>query len=177
MRGGPLGRTFPCLHITPNKWKNKAESSHADSLTTGQLYTSTVIFLPTIIWWVHLPSSPKQADPITHKGICPLISCPFHPEQVLTSAHKFLTINSNVPFPVWILMVSHSKYLCFFCNHHLAFSQPISIQTVARQLYRFHSCQLRACSLSLVTAAVLHCLWGDAEWWFGREQDETQCCS
>lgn len=112
VRGGPLGRTFPWLCITPNKWKNKAESSHADSLTTGHLHTSAVIFLPTIIWCVYLPSSPKQADPITHKGICSLISCPFHPEKVLTQ--KFLKTNSNVPFPTWIVTGSHPRYLFFF---------------------------------------------------------------
>lgn len=114
VRGGPLRRTFPCLHIRPNNRKNKAESSQADRLTTGHLYTSTVIFLPTIIWCVHFPSSPNQTDLIAHKGIYSLTSCHFHPEQVLTLAHKFLKINSQVPFPIWIVTGSHPRYLVFF---------------------------------------------------------------
>lgn len=111
---GALWKTFSCLHTTPNNWKNKAESSHAYSLTTGHLYTSTVIFLPTIIWCVDLPSSPNQTDLTAHKGICSLISCPFHPEQVLTLVRTFLKINSSVSFPIWIVTGSHPRYLVFF---------------------------------------------------------------
>lgn len=47
------------------------------------------------------------------------------------------------------------KIFGFFCNHHLAFSPAISIQSLAFQLYRLHSCQLQASSPSLVTAVVL----------------------
>lgn len=41
-----------------------------------------------------------------------LISCPFHPEQVLCY-HKFLKMKRDVPFRIWIVMGSPSRYLAF----------------------------------------------------------------